>query len=1637
MKQYFSALMYRGALVAVCGLFSFPMVSSAGLIHRWDFSETSGTNFADSVGSTAGNIVVLPGGGGHTLDGQSVRLDGGTRTDADYVALPGSVFAGLTNGTIEIWAAPHSFPNWGRLIDIGSGDLAPNPTTNNFRLSWSIGTDGNVQRFGLRPFVAADSALVTPTNVVYHYAIVWSATGGTGGQARINWYRDGVFAAGQDVGTNLIAQLAGYPSSAVWLARSPFPLDSTGNASYHEMRVYSHALSPTEIYVSGVNGPDTVITPPHQASVLTVATNGASGSLTLSWTPGTNATGSLVVMSANQPPPNQPTNGNTYAASASFGSGANLGGSNFVMFANAGSGVTVSNLTPGVPYHATVYSYSGSGAATVYNLAEPPTGSELAHAIAQSISLQTPAPLLLFGSGQATVIADFGSGNNGDVTASSTFHSLATNIVTVSAGGILQAKTVGSAQIIASYQNKHATNTVTVTDPRINNLTHRYPFATDAGDVVGTAHGALQGGAAIANSQLVLNGTSAYVDLPAGIVAGYDAVTLEMWVSNSVTATWSRIFDFGTGQTVNMFITPRAVNASGLLRFAITAGGGGGEQVVNGTAALPANAVKHVAVTLSGNVAVLYLDGIPVGTNSTMTLNPSSLGNTTQNYLGKSQYPDPFFNGTMDEFRIYNVALPAALVTTNFQNGPDGIAITPPIVVNDYATLNPGAKALIAVLENDTGSTPVPATLEIFNPPANGLAMVKPDGKVLYTHNGSATTSDVFTYCVQNALGATSEVATVWITVTDELRLAAPTLALPPEPPATGYQLVDAFPGLTFEDALAIATPPGRTNQLFVVERRGRIAYVPDINAANPTREVFLDITSQVSFDNTVEGERGLLGLAFHPNFEANGYFYVFYVAPGSPYTNRLARFQANPATLTVNTNTQQPFFDVLDQDFNHNGGDLHFGPDGYLYIGTGDEGSQYNARLNSQRIDKDLFASLLRIDVDRASGIEPRGSANTTRIYTNGLGQAYYTIPADNPFVNATTYLGAPINTNTLRAEIFATGFRHIWRFSIDTNGDIWVGDVGQDRYEEINVVTNGGNYGWAFFEGYSNALSLYPSQSSLLVTNATSDNTPLYVYPHNNQPGDPQFKGNSVTGGRVYHGTRFPELEGAYIFGDFVSGHIWALWRSNNVVVATNRLVGTAGAAAFGVDPGNGDILLANYAQNQIQRLIKVEVSVGTFPQKLSDTGAFADLATLDPNPGLVNYEPIVAFWSDNAIKRRWFAQPDLVNTITHVADGNWIFPTGMVWVKHFDFELEPGNAATTKRLETRFIVKNPGGTYGVSYAWDNAGTEAYLVPDGGTNFNLAVTNGLTMVTQQWGIPSRGECLICHTEVGGHALSFNTRELNQTATMNGLTDNQLALLSAAGYFANPVAAPQTLPAYAHATNTAVSLEHRARSYFSVNCVQCHQSGGSGPSTWDARAWLSLDQTGLINGEPYNNGANPANKLVVPGDTTHSVVLQRILGDGFSRMPPLATVVIDQGASNLLAQWISTELTNRLTFADWQWANFGSTNTPDSLATADPDDDGANNYYEWLTQTPPLTNAPPPWTVSIDENAGTVSVSFLRVANLGFVVETGDELGNWTPWNVPDNRPWFSASSFVDSVTGPFDAGETNRFFRVKIVAP
>jgi mono/diheme cytochrome c family protein len=285
-------------------------------------------------------------------------------------------------------------------------------------------------------------------------------------------------------------------------------------------------------------------------------------------------------------------------------------------------------------------------------------------------------------------------------------------------------------------------------------------------------------------------------------------------------------------------------------------------------------------------------------------------------------------------------------------------------------------------------------------------------------------------------------------------------------------------------------------------------------------------------------------------------------------------------------------------------------------------------------------------------------------------------------------------------------------------------------------------------------------------------------------------------------------------------------------------------------------------------------------------------------------------VPFWSDNAFKTRWFSVPKTNLTIAFSPTGNWSFPTGTVWIKHFELELTNGVASSRKRLETRLLVRNSDGVYGATYRWGNSQTNATLVPEEGLEEAFTIHDGGTVRTQRWHYPSRSQCLQCHTPVGGFALGFNTAQLNRDYNYSGHDTNQIYALSDAGYFQTRVNDISSLVPLAHATNTLYSIEHRARSSLHANCAQCHQPGGAGLGNWDARITTPLSNAGIIDGALVNNWGNPQNRVLKPGSLTNSMIHLRPSTLGSGRMPPLGSTVLDTQSIALLSSWITNMLT-------------------------------------------------------------------------------------------------------------------------------
>ncbi|MDA0989972.1 MAG: PQQ-dependent sugar dehydrogenase [Verrucomicrobia bacterium] len=302
-------------------------------------------------------------------------------------------------------------------------------------------------------------------------------------------------------------------------------------------------------------------------------------------------------------------------------------------------------------------------------------------------------------------------------------------------------------------------------------------------------------------------------------------------------------------------------------------------------------------------------------------------------------------------------------------------------------------------------------------------------------------------------------------------RVANTSISLPAIPITTSsdFALQNAWPGVTFTRPVALASPPGETDRLFVLEQPGIISVITNLQF--PSRQVFLDIQARV---DESDNEEGLLGFAFHPGYATNGYFYVFYTGhaapecPGDDNKNILSRFTVSATNPSLaDANSEVLLLRQCDDQWNHNGGDLHFGPDGYLYVALGDEGSSNDGWDNSQQIDKDFFSAIARIDVDRQpQNLEPNWHA---AVVTGATGTAHYKVPLDNPWVGATNFAGGSVNANNVRTEFYAVGLRNPWRFSFDLpTGRLYCGDVGQNAREEIDLIVKGGNYGWKLREGF-----------------------------------------------------------------------------------------------------------------------------------------------------------------------------------------------------------------------------------------------------------------------------------------------------------------------------------------------------------------------------------------------------------------------------------------------------------------------------------------------------------------------------------------------------------------------------------------
>jgi len=796
----------------------------------------------------------------------------------------------------------------------------------------------------------------------------------------------------------------------------------------------------------------------------------------------------------------------------------------------------------------------------------------------------------------------------------------------------------------------------------------------------------------------------------------------------------------------------------------------------------------------------------------------------------------------------------------------------------------------------------------------------------------------------------------------------------PPTTPqsGSGWKVEDAN-GVSVSNTLVIAANPAdedaETDRLYTAARNGYIeSFLNDASAAS--KVLFMDLRDRVA----VVTDGGFLGMAFHPEFgQADSpyskSFYVYY-SSHCPYdqandqvdTNNCVDFPTDPAQqrdlVFFDVYLRLSRFEVIDEnpvngilqgDLNsedvlvnirlynstHRGGGPVFGLDGNLYLAIGDQ----RRWTTAQDIENNFEGGVMRLAVDVVDHGDgtwscPAGSHPPTRrmqeIGTfNGVPTddevtgRKYCIPDDNPFIND------PATPNAFH-EYYTLGHRNPHRISVDReSGRVWVGEVGESTREEINVLCSGCNFGWPFREGLIQAPDgRYNTPPDPIIGTLTD---PVIDFTRD--------EARAIIGGYVYRGSRFPELYGRYIAGDFVYSTIWAIHLDPDTMTATKQALTNftpQQLATFGEDNW-GELYLGDVqGAHPLQRLAVIGAPAIVPPALLSQTGAFANLplvspggpAELQPSPGVIPYDLINPLWSDGALKYRWLVIPndgtpnDELEQIAFSEEGPWAYPIGSVFIKHFELPSDPydPNPQTARPTETRFLVHGEDGVwYGLTYAWKSDGSDAVLVGTDTLTESITVTDTDHSTTYSWDYPGRTLCSRCHTSQE-YVLGPKTRQLNlnldygDAGVPDGSEANQVETLDSLGFLHPSLAEAgvnlATTLTSASLDDTSATLEHRARSYLDSNCAGCHRgpNGAAGRASWDGRllSTLALQDAGIVGGSVVDDLGDPATRVVTPGDLDLSSLFLRLESvDPAIMMVPLAKHIADPDAVSLFQDWI------------------------------------------------------------------------------------------------------------------------------------
>lgn len=677
-----------------------------------------------------------------------------------------------------------------------------------------------------------------------------------------------------------------------------------------------------------------------------------------------------------------------------------------------------------------------------------------------------------------------------------------------------------------------------------------------------------------------------------------------------------------------------------------------------------------------------------------------------------------------------------------------------------------------------------------------------------------------------------------------------------PDPPRS-YHVERVYPALEFRNPVELM-PLADTGKMMLLELGGKLHCFDDDPNCKQT-DVVLDLSPLIdNFSNA-------LGFAIHPEFDKNRQVFVVYTGGpvARPDGSRLSRFVMNEGSpARIDPASEEILLSW--HSGGHNGCAIRFDSKGYLYLSLGDGARPYPPDEYDVSQDLgDLRATICRIDVDRRDGDRP------------------YSIPADNPF----------IDTPGARPEIWAYGFRNPWRFAIDHRTDrLFCGDVGWELWELVYDVRGGGNYGWSIVEGPQ------PIRSDI-DPGPTPIERPLVAYPH--------AVGQSVTGGIVYRGSRYPELEGAFLYGDYVTGLLWAVRPGDDERMTWNSLLAETGLAIITIaESRDREVLIVDYAGG-IYRLIENPAAgkPSNFPRLLSQTGLFESLNPLVPEAGVYQYDLAAESYQRGLESEYVVAVPNTQTIKVTARHRSWNYPAGTVFAR--TLSAARSSASEPLRLETQMLHFDGSKWQPYSYVWNAEQTEAVLGDAGGGSVDWLADVETSTKLESWPIQNRSQCRACHSTQSGGAVGFNLANLDHDSPLFG-SDNQLDQLVKLGILDRHPPKGWNHRAMVDPHDPACDIDLRARSYLSANCGHCHSRGGGGTVPLDLTFSNRTDEINAIGVKPTQGDFGIDNASVIaPGKPEHSVLFYRMATSGAGHMPKLATHDNEREGLRLLHDWI------------------------------------------------------------------------------------------------------------------------------------